>query len=79
MTSVYYELVDPDTKQPIPMENGAKGEALFTTLDAGPGGPMIRQSMGDIHQVFTDPCPCGRSGFSRKWQEEQMICLKSRE
>jgi phenylacetate-CoA ligase len=22
--------------------------------------------MGDIHQVFTDPCPCGRSGFRYK-------------
>jgi len=26
----------------------------------------VRQSMGDIHQVFTDPCPCGRSGFRYK-------------
>ncbi len=62
---VYYELVDPDTKEPLPMENGAKGEALFTTLEAD-GWVMIRQSMGDIHQVFTDPCPCGRSGFRYK-------------
>lgn len=61
----YYELVDPDTKEPIPMENGARGEALFTTLDAD-GWVMIRQGMGDIHQVFTDPCPCGRSGFRYK-------------
>jgi phenylacetate-CoA ligase len=62
---VYYELVDPDTKEPIPMENGARGEALFTTLEAD-GWVMIRQGMGDIHQVFTDPCPCGRSGFRYK-------------
>jgi phenylacetate-CoA ligase len=61
----YYELVDPDTKAPIPMENGAKGEAVFTTL-AGDGFVWIRQSMGDIHQIFTDPCPCGRSGFRYK-------------
>jgi len=61
----YYELVDPDTKEPIPMENGAKGEALFTML-AGDGWVWIRQGMGDIHQVFTDPCPCGRSGFRYK-------------
>lgn len=62
---VYYELVDPDTKAPIPLENGARGEALFTTLDAD-GWVMIRQGMGDIHEVFTDPCPCGRSGFRYK-------------
>lgn len=61
----YYELVDPETKAPLPMENGAKGEAVFTCLE-GDGMVWIRQSMGDIHQVFTDPCPCGRSGFRYK-------------
>lgn len=61
----YYELVDPETKAPIPMENGAKGEAVFTSLE-GDGWILVRNSMGDIHQVFTDPCPCGRSGFRYK-------------
>jgi phenylacetate-CoA ligase len=61
----YYELVDPETKAPIPLEHGARGEALFTTLE-GEGWTWIRQSMGDIHQVFTEPCPCGRSGFRYK-------------
>jgi phenylacetate-CoA ligase len=61
----YYELVDPDTKTPVPMREGARGEALFTTLDAD-GWVMIRQSLGDIHEVFTEPCPCGRSGFRYK-------------
>ncbi|MBU2649720.1 MAG: phenylacetate--CoA ligase family protein [Bacteroidetes bacterium] len=61
----YYELVDPDTKNPIPIENGVQGEAVFTTLE-GDGMMLIRQSLGDIHQVFTDPCPCGRSGFRYK-------------
>ncbi|MFC2027777.1 phenylacetate--CoA ligase family protein [Chloroflexota bacterium] len=61
----YYELVDPETKAPVPMEDGAKGEALFTTLDAD-GWIMVRQSLGDTHQVFTEPCPCGRSGFRYK-------------
>lgn len=61
----YYELVDPETKAPLPWEHGAKGEAVFTTL-IGDGFVWIRQSMGDIHQVFTDPCPCGRTGFRYK-------------
>ena len=61
----YYELVDPDTKAPLPIENGAKGEAVFTHLE-GDGWVMVRQSLGDIHQVFTDPCPCGRTGFRYK-------------
>ena len=61
----YYELVDPETKEPVPMEHGATGEAVFTTLE-GDGMVLIRQSLGDIHQVFTEPCPCGRSGFRYK-------------
>ncbi len=61
----YYELVDPETREPIPLENGAKGEALFTTL-VGDGFVWMRQGMGDIHQVFTAPCPCGRTGFRYK-------------
>ncbi|MCX5997188.1 MAG: phenylacetate--CoA ligase family protein [Chloroflexi bacterium] len=61
----YYELVDPETKAPLPFENGAEGEAVFTSL-AGDGMALIRNSLGDIHQIFTDPCPCGRSGFRYK-------------
>ena len=61
----YYELVDPDTKAPLPMENGAQGEAVFTSLE-GDGMVWVRLTMGDIHQVFTDPCPCGKSGFRYK-------------
>jgi len=61
----YYELIDPDSKQPIPMKHGAQGEAVFTSLE-GDGFVLVRQSLGDIHQVFTDPCPCGRSGFRYK-------------
>ena len=62
---VYYELVDPETKATIPLEEGAVGEAVFTSLE-GDGMVLIRQSLGDIHQVFTSPCPCGRSGFRYK-------------
>jgi phenylacetate-CoA ligase len=61
----YYELVDPDSKQPVTMENGAQGEAVFTSLQ-GDGMVFVRQSLGDIHQIFTNPCPCGRSGFRYK-------------
>jgi len=61
----YYELVDPETKTPLPLEDGATGEAIFTSLE-GDGMSLMRSSMGDIHQVFTSPCPCGRSGFRYK-------------
>lgn len=61
----YYELVDPDTKQPIPLTNGARGEMLMTTLCTD-GLISIRESAGDVHEVLTEPCACGLSGFRYK-------------
>lgn len=64
---VYYELVDPDTREPVPLEDGNTGLGVFTTLDGEGGGMLgLRMTMGDIHQVFTSPCPCGKSGFRYK-------------
>jgi phenylacetate-CoA ligase len=59
---IIYELIDPNTKEAIPLENGAQGEAVFTTLDCK-GFLWVRQSMGDLQKVMTSPCPCGCSGF----------------
>jgi phenylacetate-CoA ligase len=61
----YYELVNPESKDPVPLEDGATGEALFTVLE-GDGMSWLRTSLGDIHQVFVSPCPCGRTGFRYK-------------
>ena len=60
-----YELVDPETKALVPLTDGAVGEAVFTSLE-GDGWVLLRQSLGDLHQVFTSPCPCGRTGFRYK-------------
>ncbi len=60
----YYELIDPETKKSVPMENGATGIMVGTSLH--PQAAIwfdMRFTLMDIHQVFTDPCPCGRSGF----------------
>lgn len=57
-----YELVDPNTKEPIPLEDGARGEALFTNIE-GDGWVWCRNSLGDIHEVTMSPCPCGKTGF----------------
>lgn len=61
----YFELVDPDTKAPIPLENGAKGLYVVTHLD-NDGWIQMRETPGDIMQVFTEPCPCGQTGFRYK-------------
>ncbi|MFP4531883.1 MAG: phenylacetate--CoA ligase family protein [Desulfobacterales bacterium] len=63
----YYELIDPETHTPVPIENGATGLMVGTSLNP-PAAVWfdMRFTMMDIHQVFTDPCPCGKSGFRYK-------------
>ena len=64
---VYYELVDPQTGKNVPLEDGHTGLGVFTTLTAEGGGMLgLRMTLGDVHQVFTSPCPCGMSGFRYK-------------
>jgi phenylacetate-CoA ligase len=63
----YYELLDPETMKTVPMENGATGIMAGTSLH--PEAAVwfdMRFTMMDVHQVFTDPCPCGMSGFRYK-------------
>ncbi|MFO7963775.1 MAG: AMP-binding protein [Desulfobacterales bacterium] len=64
----YYELVDPKTHEPVPMRHGATGLAVFTPLEPASTIFMhnLRFTLNDIHQVFTEPCPCGLSGFRYK-------------
>ncbi len=59
------ELVHPETREPIPLENGATGVAVMTPLE-GESLTGIRHFSGDVMQVFTDPCPCGKSGMRIK-------------
>jgi phenylacetate-CoA ligase len=49
------------------MEHGATGLMCATSLH--PEGAVwfdMRFSLGDIHQIFTEPCPCGGTGFRYK-------------
>lgn len=57
-----YELLDPATHEPIPMVDGAEGEAVLTALVGG-GMGFMRLTPGDIHRVTVSPCPCGLTGF----------------
>jgi len=63
----YYELIDPETRKPVPMENGATGIMTGTSLHPAAAAWFdMRFTLNDIHQVFTEPCPCGMSGFRYK-------------
>jgi len=50
------------------MTHGATGLAVFSPLE--PESAIffanLRITLNDIHQVFTEPCPCGNSGFRYK-------------
>ena len=56
------ELIDPETLDSIPMETGAEGEIVFTTINRE-ATPVIRYRVRDMVRVYTDPCNCGRTGF----------------
>ena len=63
--TIMYDLIDPQTKKPIPIENGACGEFIFTTLE-WEASPPLRYSLGDINQIFLEDCPCGVKGLRRR-------------
>jgi len=62
---VYFELIDQETGEPLPFEDGARGVSVQTTFE-GEGIVWLRESFGDVWQVFTEPCPCGQTGFRCK-------------
>jgi phenylacetate-CoA ligase len=71
------ELVDPRDKTPIPLKEGAMGEMVFTFLDWR-GGPFMRYALGDLLQVWTSPCVCGKPGIRFKilGRTDDMLTVK---
>jgi phenylacetate-CoA ligase len=55
------ELIDPDSGEPIEFTEGAKGELVATHLQRE-CVPLVRFRTRDHVVVWTDGCPCGRSG-----------------
>ncbi|WP_158240762.1 phenylacetate--CoA ligase family protein [Telmatospirillum siberiense] len=56
-----FEIVDPKTMLPLPLEDGVEGEIVYTGLHKE-CAPLVRWRDKDIVQVFTAPCACGRPG-----------------
>lgn len=71
------ELVDPHSKEPIDIEEGAVGEMVMTFLE-WEGTPFQRYAYGDLLQVFTTPCHCGRTGLRFKivGRADDMLIVK---
>ena len=57
---VHIELIDPDTGKAVPMEDGARGELVYTHL-AHRAAPMLRFRSRDHVVIHTKPCRCGRT------------------
>lgn len=57
-----YDLVDPETKAPLELKDGAVGEAIHTALEYE-AAPAFRNATGDILRIHVGECPgCGHFG-----------------
>ncbi len=59
---VLVELIDPEAGEVVPLEDGASGELVYTSLERE-ASPVLRFRSGDVVEVAMDDCPCGRTGF----------------
>ncbi len=58
---VHAELIDPETGEPLGLEDEATGELVLTHLQHR-AAPLLRFRTRDHVLVKTRPCPCGRTG-----------------
>lgn len=52
-----FEMIDPNTGAAVP--EGTRGELVITTLERA-GMPVLRYRTGDLAELTTEPCACGR-------------------
>ena len=71
------ELVDPKTKDPIEINHGAMGEMVFSFI-GWEGGPFMRYALGDLIQIFSEPCGCGwpEMRFKILGRADDMLIIK---
>ena len=58
---VHAELVEPESGVALELDDGATGELVLTHLQHR-AAPLLRFRTRDHVQVWTSPCPCGRTG-----------------
>lgn len=72
------DIVDPVSKEPVEVKEGAIGESVLTALDRE-GMSFIKYSTGDVVQIFTKPCQCGYPGpgyrFKMVGRVEDMLII----
>ena len=75
--NAYFEIVDPKTLKPLPIEDGVEGEIIFTGLERE-CGPLLRWRDKDIIRITTEPCDCGRPGVRMRFKGrvDDMLLIK---
>ena len=58
---VHVELIDPETAEPLPLEDGASGELVLSHLRHR-AAPLLRFRTRDHVVIRMSPCACGRTG-----------------
>jgi phenylacetate-CoA ligase len=58
---IHLELINPESGDELPVEDGASGELVLTHLQHQ-AAPLLRFRTRDHVEVKTSPCPCGRTG-----------------
>lgn len=57
---VHFELIDPNSGEPVEIEDGATGELVYTHLSRQ-AAPLLRFRSRDHVVVSVGSCPCGRT------------------
>ena len=57
---VHAELIDPETDEAVPLDDGATGELVLTHLKQR-AAPLLRFRTRDHVEVWTSACTCGRT------------------
>ncbi|MDR3212435.1 MAG: hypothetical protein LBT71_00730 [Azoarcus sp.] len=73
-----YDLVDPETKAPLEIRDGAVGEAIHTGLEYE-ASPAFRNATGDILRLHVGECPgCGHFGVRMEiiGRADDMLMIK---
>lgn len=71
------DLVSLDRDEPIAVEHGAVGRMLLTSFEQE-ARPALKLDMGDVWQVWTEPCICGFRGlrYSIIGRTDDMLIVK---
>lgn len=73
-----YDLIDPETKLPLALKDGAVGEAIHTALEYE-AAPSFRNATGDILKIHVGECPgCGHFGVRMEivGRADDMLAIK---